>query len=306
MKHLRHPRPGSQQGRTILELMISITIGLVILLALGTVYVGTTSTSRQSEAVSRMSEDAAIAFNLLGGGLQMAGFSAPRQLVLPGGAIIDGVQVRLPDRNFTGAGVRGCDHGFVSISETFDNLSCAGGSGPAAVAIRFEGDIYNTVKTADGDPTDCLNNAITLAKASPSDMDGTPYRLIQSRYLGNGSVPTLSCAGNGNAYNPDPLLQYVEDIRIRYGVATDPDSREVAYYATAAQVDALAGDTNERWGRVVSLRLCLVMRSQERDQAGAGNYIDCDGASVASANGFARRSFTTLFALRNRSGFLLQ
>ena len=51
-------------------------------------------------------------------------------------------------------------------------------------------------------------------------------------------------------------------------------------------------------------RRTQVMRSQGADQAGAGNYIDCDGNSVASPDSHARRSFTAFYALRNRSGFL--
>jgi len=64
MSHARPSPRRRQHGRTLLELMIAITIGLVILLALGTVYLGTTRTSKQTTSVSRMSEDAAIAFNL--------------------------------------------------------------------------------------------------------------------------------------------------------------------------------------------------------------------------------------------------
>ena len=77
-------------------------------------------------------------------------------------------------------------------------------------------------------------------------------------------------------------------------------------YVTHAldEVDALAGTLEDKWSRVVNLRVCVVMRSQGADQAGAGNYIDCDGNSVASPDSHARRSFTAFYALRNRSGFL--
>jgi type IV pilus assembly protein PilW len=73
---------------------------------------------------------------------------------------------------------------------------------------------------------------------------------------------------------------------------------------TAAQVEALPGDLDEKWSRVINLRICMVLESQVRDQAGPSNYIDCDGTSVASSDGLARKAFTTVYALRNRSGFL--
>lgn len=304
----------SQAGRTLLELMIAITIGLVILLALGTVYLGTTSTSRQSNTISRMSEDAAIAFNLVGGSLRAGGSSPPRVLVLPGGAIIGSALVEAPDRNFTGASVRGCDHGFTTASAKgpFENLACnGGGTDPAAVAIRFEGDEWNTVPVG-GKPSDCLQNAVQSQADSAID-PALQYTLVDSRFFiaasGDGT-PELKCAGNGGTgaavFNPEPLLEFIEGVQLRYGVADDGVSRDVRQYATAAEVDALGGGSvDANWSRVINIRVCMVMRSQARDQAGSGNYIDCDGVSVASADGFARRSFTSVYALRNRSGFLI-
>lgn len=310
--HLRSRQP--QAGRTLVELMIAIAIGLIILLALSTVYLGTTSTSRQSTTISRMSEDAAIAFNLVGGSLRAGGSSPPRVLVLPGGAIVGGATVEAPDRNFTGASVRGCDDGFTAETAkgAFDDLACnAGGNGPAAVAIRFEGDEWNTVPVG-GKASDCLQHAVQSQVNSAID-PALQYTLVDSRFFvaasGSGT-PELKCAGNGGTgatiFNPEPLLELVEDVQLRYGVAADGVSRDVQQYATAAEVDALGGaSVDANWSRVVNIRVCMVMRSQNRDQAGSGNYINCDGNSVASAGGFARRSFTSVYALRNRSGFLV-
>lgn len=309
MSHACRSTPRGQHGRTLVELLISITIGLVILLALATVYQGTTRTGRQTSAISRMSEDAAITFGLLGGNLRMAGYSTPRALTLPGGAIYGGIRATAPDRDFTGAGIRGCDHGFMDEKQPFDALACqtADTSLPAAFAIRFDGDASNTVPIgADNDPSDCLQSAVTTGTPSAIDPSRN-YRLIESRFtakVGGSGTPELFCSGNGNSFTPQPLIQWVEDVQLRYGVALDSTTREVTHYATAAQVDALAGSVDERWSRVVNVRLCTVMLSQGKDQAGAGNYIDCDGNSVASANGFARRAFTSFYALRNRSGFL--
>ena len=313
MSHARSYPRCHQHGRTLLELMIAITIGLVILLALGTVYLGTTRTSKQTTSVSRMSEDAAIAFNLMGSGLRMAGYSQPRALVLPGGALVGGIPKTAPDRNFTGAAVRGCDHGFVDATAAFDSLACqtADTTLPAAIALRFEGDQVNTVPITVGGvvhPSDCLNQAVLAANASPSALDpALNYRLIDSRFtakVGGSNTPELFCGGNGGNFTPQPLMQFVDSVQLRYGVASDGTSRDVTHYATAAEVDALPGTLDERWARVVNLRLCVVMRSQGVDQAGGGNYIDCDGTSVASAGSYVRRAFTSFYTLRNRGGFL--
>ena len=303
--------PKRQRGLTLLELMVSITIGLVILLALGTLYLGTTSTNRQMTSVSRMSEDAAIAFNLVGGNLRMSGFSTPRYKVLPGQALVDGVAKTAPNRNFTGAAIRGCDHGFIDPKANFADLDCqATGTQPAAIALRFEGDFFNTVKIAkpaggtDFYPSDCLNSAVTALEKSAS-ASGEDYTLIDSRFTiqprGGDSVLELKCSGNGNAFLPQPMIEFIENVQLTYGITSDAENHQVLYYGTAATVDALPGGVDDRWSRVVSIRVCMVLRSQARDQAGAGNSIDCDGNSVASTDGLMRRSFTSVYALRNRS-----
>jgi Tfp pilus assembly protein PilW len=196
----RSPGPGRQQGRTLLELLISITIGLVILGALIAIYLSTHSSSRQSAAVSRMNEDASIALNLLGTQLRMAGFSPPRIHMTPGAALVDGVLVSVPDRNFVGAGIRGCDHGFVShTTDDFENLACAGGtSGAAAFAIRFEGS--NPLDTnSDGHVDSADDPKAVIARFSTSGPRATVQTSgSQVRFEGPGS---LSRSGDRTADN---------------------------------------------------------------------------------------------------------
>lgn len=305
----------SQRGYTLVELMVSMAIGLVILAALGVVYIGTTRTTKQAGIVSHMSEDAAVAFKYIGGYLRMAGYSMPAVLTVPGGALVGGVIAQAPDRAFSGAGVRGCDHGFDALSAAFDSTACAtSGTGPAAISVRFEGDKFNTIPittTVPGSasltlPSDCLNQQV--AATAVSALGGT-FSLVDSRFLGQNhgtsGNPELYCAGNGNGFaSPQPLLESVEDIRISYGVAASTISRDVAFYTNQQGVDALAGSVNDRWLRVVTVKVCLLMRSESRNQANNGDYIDCDGSFKSSADGLMRRAFTSVYGLRNRSSFL--
>ncbi len=324
MTHKKLLSDHSMRGRTLLELMVAMAIGLVILAALGAVYVATTGTARQTTGVSRINEDASIAFNLLGGSTRMAGYSPPIVLVLPGGALVNGVKKTAPDRNFIGAAIRGCDYGFADARvPAFSSLTCqtADTTRPAAFAVRFEGDDSNTappVGTAPGavsPATDCLNQKVnkdTLSALSSIINDATKdkYALVEARFTAVNSssngTPELFCGGNGGGtiFQPEPMIQFVEGMQLRYGIAKDTVSRDVSQYVTAAQVDALTGGIDDRWSRVVNVRICMTMRSQDKQAGEAASYIDCDGNSVASSDGFARRAFTTFYALRNRSGFL--
>jgi type IV pilus assembly protein PilW len=297
-----------QRGVSLIELMVSITIGMVILAAILAVYTSTSSTSKQSESSTRMSEDAAVALNYIGGYIRMAGFSIPLANVSANTVVFGTGTMETADRSFMGAGIRGCDTGFTNPTATTTvALTCNTGTGTAAISVRFQGDTSNTSPAA-GSPSDCLNQAVTGLTASDFD-GGSPYTLIESRFYvktaSNSGTPELFCGGNGNAtYTAQPIMQYVENLAFTYGVADDVSARQATSYLTAAQVDALPASTmDQRWSRVVSVKICLVMRSELRDQNAPGSYRNCAGNVVASPNNYLRRSFQTVVALRNRSGF---
>ena len=309
-KNIAYMAKTRQRGRTLLELMISISIGLVVIGAVFVVYLGTTASSRQSSANNRISEDAAIAMAILGNNLRMAGYSPPRALFSPGSALVDGVKAVVPDRHYVGPAIRGCDFGFSSAANVaFDLITCNPSSspGPAAFVVCYEGDSFNTIPIS-GNPSDCLTNGITANTVST--YDATSYKLVESRFSvdtsASNGTPELYCAGSGGAapFTRQPLMQFVENMAISYGIAEDNLGGNVVRYVSQTQLDAITpGTTDSLWARVVSVKLCLVLRSETRDQNGGGNYIDCAGNSVASPNGFIRRSFTSVFALRNRADF---
>lgn len=295
-----------QRGRTIVELMVALTIGLVVLGALLLVYLSSSSSSRQTQTVDRMNEDGAVALHFLSSQLRLAGFSYPRVNAPPVSATFNGVQIQLPDRYFVGAGIRGCDKGFANTGVAFADLECAnGGTGSAAVALRFEGDAYNTVPTSSGVATDCLGQSVPNVSAATGG--GVNYRLVESRFWSRTSSgigrPELACGGNGLAFSPQPLVQWVESVVLRYGIAQEGSAQAVVRFVDAATIDALGGSVDANWSRVVSVQLCVLVRSEERDNAG-GNYVGCDGQTAASTDGYTRRAYRTVVAVRNRSGFV--
>jgi type IV pilus assembly protein PilW len=313
MSHLRSPSRKTLHGRTLVELLIAIAIGLVILGALTVVYLSSGLSSRQSTAIARMNEDAAAALGFIGPQLRMAGFSIPRIATSSASATIDGVATSTPDRNLIGAGIRACDNGFKSTTESFGNLVCATNTfGRAAFAVRFEG-----AKPSGPDPmwpvlppnVDCVNSEIDTAARMTVGSLGVSYPLVESRFSITTSatgVPELSCAGNGNDFKGQPLVQYVEDMQLRFGVvAANGDSPNVvAYLDSASNVDALGGSTEQNWSRVVTVRVCLLMRSSERMPVDMGsNYVNCKGEPASASDGYTRRAYFNTIALRNRGGF---
>ncbi|BBB65631.1 hypothetical protein UNDYM_1378 [Undibacterium sp. YM2] len=100
-----------QQGRTLVELMISLAIGLIIMLAVSTLYVTNTQTYRVTDDKALMEEDGRLALATLAFNLRMAGYG---QLIngAPSTAAGGGLT------NFTGVGqaIEGCTGGFSSAT----------------------------------------------------------------------------------------------------------------------------------------------------------------------------------------------
>lgn len=313
------------RGFTLIELMISLTIGLVILAAALSTFSTSSRSSQLSQAETQLNEDGILALNLIQQQLKQAGYS--QQLIPSNGATVMG--------NYAGPAVRGCTGGFTDAAAAFDALSCTG-RGSDAIAIRYEATTDNTTDTDAKLATNCLGNGINALTPSqvsppPTPAPGMPppgnYALADNRYLVTdaSTAAMLSCRGmeKRDAVNAiggsQPLLANVESMRILYGVANrpsielaatyDPQRHQIVKYLDAAGVDALASSgvlanlAEDRWGRVLSVRVCLQMRSDRpvRDvPAGGFAYKRCDNTDHTGTDGYLRRTFTTTVLLRNR------
>lgn len=69
------PVPSKNMGVTLIELMISLTIGMMIIITIGYVYLSASRTFRALEASSRMQENARYAIERMSFDLRMAGFT---------------------------------------------------------------------------------------------------------------------------------------------------------------------------------------------------------------------------------------
>jgi type IV pilus assembly protein PilW len=310
-----------QKGRTLIEVLVALVIGLIVLTAVLISTSGSNFNGQRSDAQSRLTEDAQLIQNILVPQLRMAGYSS---------VITNGGSPRNSQR-FAGPGVRGCDAGFANPSiapwdaaqnddtgySTRVGCNNSEGATPPAIAILYEADVLNTPPTAGNDPTDCLGQGLTAVTSSLANtIAGDTVTVAENRYYltedDTTKLLTLMCQGSGGA-NAMPLIDNIEQMRITYGVnletGTTDASGEVLpgtenqAYMTAAQIDAdetFNDDALDRWRRVSSVRLCIVLRTESPVSAGEANTItDCDGQSVSDT--FLRKVIRTTVALRNRT-----
>lgn len=337
---MRHRHPSSclrcSSGFSLIELMVSLTIGLAVATAAFSAYLGASSASKMADAQSRMNEDAQAALVILTQQLKMAGNNPDRA-----NRVDDDDDASLSSRRnpvygsttfptgtFTTSGfsVRGCDGRFDNITsgKDLDALHCAAGanSQPDSLAVNYEADAFNTIATplASGkSPTDCLGKKLAVITATLTAVSSagtatvtTSYSVADNRfYIGTStptSSPSLFCKGNGEFSTPQALVENVEDMQFTYG-AVDPSttstSATVAGYLRADQLEAsiASSSDSERWGKVLVVRICVVVRSEGQvvPNSASARYLDCEGVlAAAPTDRRLRQAYFAAVVLRNR------
>lgn len=282
--------PGRIRGVSMVEVMVTLVIGIVVVGAVLVSLMSSGKAGRQQAAFAEMNDNAQVAFGIIGRDLLLAGYARPTGLA-PG--------VSTFSRTYSGRAVFACEAGFASPNAQ-TAATCAGSGSAPALEVVYEADTTNTVPTAAGLPSDCLGNGLTAEAAG--------HYLAHNRYYvltGVTGRPELHCASRlGNA--GQPLVDNVERMKIWLGEANAADPRSIVRYVTPGSVTD--------WGLVVSVRICLQMRSSEAvldagettdatTNAALLAYLDCDGVTQTSADRLLRRAYFTTTTLRNKMAF---
>jgi type IV pilus assembly protein PilW len=269
-----HLAPGLRysKGFSLIELMVSLTIGLIISIAAFSAYLGAAGASRMTEAQGRMNEDAQAALTILTQQLRMAG-NNPQQadrVVATAPTLsslhnpVYGSTPFLTDPTTFELStfiIRGCSGTFSNISTAanLDALICVPDTTkPDSIAVNYEADRFNTIPTTGNLPTDCLGNTLaTITAEVPVVISTAPvvtstvpvtYSVADNRfYIGtstasSSSIPSLYCKGNGGSSTAQPLVENIEDMRFTYGTVaasttdTAVTTASVAGYLSADEI----------------------------------------------------------------------
>ena len=319
-------------GFSLIELMISLAIGLIMMLVVFSAYLGATTAGRAAEAQGRMNDDAQAALNVLTQQLRMAG-NNPSQPDRTDKSRHNPVYNPNDPTTFvvtptsaspSSFSIRGCSQNFSNIASALrsDALICPAGSTSStnSIAVSYEADIFNTVSITSGTPTDCggSNLASTQVKF-PAETPPGPYfyNVAENRFyidLSSAQVPSLYCRGNGQNSKPQPLVENIEDLQFSFGLvkastdAADIPAASVSGYLRADELTtnptlAALPDDSARWAKVVAVRICIVARSEAKVASSltSARYTKCDGTvDNAPPDLRLRRAYTTTVVLRNR------
>jgi type IV pilus assembly protein PilW len=142
-------------------------------------------------------------------------------------------------------------------------------------------------------------------------LSATTY-YVDANVVGVPSLFRLRPVGATATLTPEELVEGVEDLQVSFGVDTtatpdgnadfvDPDG-DGDPYLTAAQVDSAAvpGPAADRWSRVVSVRISLLLRTTEDRVVPQAQAYSYNGANVTAGDLRLRKVFTHVINVRNR------
>lgn len=328
MKHSR------SEGFSLVELMIAITLGFVVIGALGTVFLGSRQSYRVQDAMSRLQENGRYALDLMARDIRQAGYLgcardatvannvAPPTDYTNYTAGIAGYEATLPSGLTAAERVAGTDVIRVQ-SAAPASVSLTGNMGTTNANIQLSGNPNNFVAGDILFVTDCsgadvfkatnVSQGGTVTIAHSSSGNNSPFlsktygtdaelMLLQTviYYIGNGAggAPALFRKRlSGSALTAgEELAEGVEDMQILYGEDNNGDLAADRYL----DATALGGNMTN----VVSVRLNLLMRSTEQIATAPVPYT-FNGVATTPTDRFLRRVFSTTITLRNRVNIAL-
>lgn len=286
-----------QSGLTLIELMISITIGLVILIAIGAAYVNSTNSTRQRETQSELNDPAANVLRQLRQDVSLAGYvdvfdlepvsgiSQAASLYVPANSTL----VNLYERTGTAVlgtpltqffpglyPVFGCDGAMTgtpySISTTAGTATLSCGTGnttrhtlqlayqAAPGAATTPTTSLNAPNANTGEGRDCNQQSLTAPSSGGREAKFVINRYYIQANAGDG-INELYCAGSGNS-TAQPLARGVEEFVVRYqtaqtGTAGSAAGGSQSRYLLASEVS----DTTINplgWANVTAVEICIV------------------------------------------------
>ena len=326
-------------GFSLIELMVSITIGMLILSGVLVVFVNTSAARNEVERTSRQIENGRYATELLTEDIRLAGFYGELNvgsLAAPAALPADPCSLTPADwAAWMPVHLQGYDEGagFASANCSLTNLkantdvlvvrrarACAAGIADCEAAVG--GKPYLQVSLCSTETTTYalgLEGAATFDRHKrdcTTDADKREYFVrIYFVSTDNGAgqnVPTLKRLElTGAGWTTVPLVEGIEELEIEYGLDSDGDGVPDAYAANPSDfpVGCTGACPLENWMNVVTVQFRLLARNLETSPGFTdtktyhlGDDAAGDPIELTPADGFRRHVYSGLVRVVNPAG----
>lgn len=315
-------------GRTLIELVIAMAIGMIIVIGVSSLYLSSSGLSRTANQVSTTEQTGQLALLMLGEMLKLAGYGeiVGSDFVADGQTLMDGAHLR----GCTGRRFADPFPAYVAPPgpPNTPDLNCTTVAGGDALFIRYQaGPAAAEMLPAEANRItlrDCLaqtanQNEVmaTASRAGSGRVRPMAFSVIQL----DPANRTLDCRGNGGL-TFQTMLRDVLEFRVFYrfdDVAFASGAAGMTHAAPmggsirdATAINALAGPVDP-WNYVVAVVVCLTIQTNEMGIGNSGtvNAPRCpNDAAEAEAgvnlttpvtDGRIRRSFSQVFTIRSKA-----
>lgn len=320
--------PQQQQGFSLVEFMVAMTLGLVIMLAVSDIFVNNSQTRAEIERSGRQIENGRFALQLLSDEISNAGFFGesgvqPVPLAAPDVCLKTTTDVQgsmaLPivgGDNVAVASAPDClsdykDGGdYIAIRRS---ATCTAGS---TGCDGFLKDHYHlqvaacrdTTKTIHTVGSVVLGTVDTDMTAKTRKCEATPaapiYRyLSRIYYVRDGDVlarAELQNPADASPYTTMALVDGIERLHLEYGVDSDGDGVADKYVSSIAATDP----DWKQWKDVVVVRITLLARTLEATPGytDTNTYTFPGGATYTPNDSFKRQLYSAVVRVNNVAG----
>ncbi|WP_286266231.1 PilW family protein [Thalassotalea atypica] len=313
-----------QNGFTIVEILISLTIGLFLFSGISLVFVGMRSTSAETSSYGEMQETGRIAISILSDDLMRQGFWGDLSMPLSSSNLL-GVPAA-PAGECTGDGLN--NGTFPTALGTFrtiwgktadgaNEMGCITNAVTGSDILQIKRTVVNPFNTANPLPADryylvtntVAGQIIDSGDAIPAINDSRAWEYQHHVYyvsndtVGDGVVPVLNLRSLANTMNAQPMIDGVERIRIQYGIDSAADGQldgVVDAFIPADQMTQALWD-NESSSRIVAAKIFVLVRDINPDlkYTNTLSYQLGDLTINATNDNYRRMLFSSTVTLHN-------
>jgi type IV pilus assembly protein PilW len=324
-----------QQGFSLVELMVAMTIGFVVVAAVGYVYLSSRQSFRMADNMSRMQENARLGIETLARDVRMAGYvgcgnlqnatvntiaNPPVPAISPATAIT-GQDFTAAVANFAGTTINRPAGDTLSVMGAFGGgVGLIGNLAPSNANIQINGNPYNFA----------VGDVLVVTNCTNADV----FRPTTVSGGGTVSMSHANSTNTGNrvgSYGPDSFVFKMEQYTYFIGFNTATNKR--ALYRTSLVKGVPEGtvelvedvwdmqieygrDTNgdgaadtygdatavgANWAQVMSARISLLLASPENNIVPSQQTYNFNGAAVPAGDRRLYQVLTSTIAVRNRA-----
>lgn len=322
----------AQRGRTLIELLIAMTIGLVIVAGVSALYLSSSGISRTANQISTVEQAGQLALLLIGDSLKVAAYGEiiGSDFAGQGQTLMDGIHLSgCSNSRFTNPFPAYVDTPTPGTPPP-PNLTCTGVFAGDALYIRYQAaPVIQQVQPGDLNRismNDCgassLNQLQVLSSAQMRAGVGLVRPIVTNVFQFDPIAGTLDCAGYGAAAFV-PLLNNVVEFKVFYrfddaaqAAGASGVTNAVPFGGTiqdATYINGLAGAVDP-WNYVVAVMVCITVKTDQGGLSTAPTNTTaptCPATAAQAATGLnltktvndgsIHRTFSQVFTVRARA-----